>query len=372
MNRRKIVLKNNILLLLVVTFILSIVIAVYFIFSDFQNKSHNITGDVKVDGQFSINNDEQENIIILKIAHYFHESHPQHMALSEKFVPMVEEGSNWKIRVEVYPNNQLVGEKEYIQGVRHGTIEMCIGGEPLDDLLPKMKVIKFPYMFDNYDQAKTLLNGELGVKVTEGIEALGIRSLAWSLNGFRQISISTYEDPLTNNEQQPKLKLATNSSRPNIDTLKIMGFDVVSLGVEDTTMILKQRLADGHDNPPLLSYYNGWYEGQRTITITNHVISPAMYMISTKFWNTLPDEYKKLITKAAKESADYEIELLKKAEKDLFDTLKNKGLDVQYPDLTSYKKAVYPLYKEYTNSSAELENIFKEILEVKTKLKKTS
>ncbi|MDK2934036.1 MAG: TRAP-type transport system periplasmic protein [Clostridiales bacterium] len=347
--------------------ILALFISIYTITTIWM-KDNNQHVEIKRDRQPPIiDKKEKLDIIILKFAHYFPESHPQHIALVEKFVPIVEEGSNWKIRVEVYPNNQLGGEKEYIQGVRNGTIEMGLGGQSITEILPSMKVIEFPYIFDSYDQAKAILNGEVGDKITKGIDALGMHSLAWSLNGFRQIS--TYEKFKTDHGQTDKLKLATIFSKPNIDTLKVMGFDVLPLDMNEMSIVLKQQVIDGHDNPPLLSYYNGWNEKQKEITITNHIISPAMYMISSKFWDTLSEEYKELIWKASRESADYEIELLKEVEKEIFNTLKDKGVEIVYPKLDAYKDAVYPLYEGWIANNSEIKSIFDEVLNEKMKIR---
>lgn len=315
-----------------------------------------------------LNNREKVDLIVLKLAHYFPESHPQHIALSQKFAPMVEEGSDWKIRVEVYPNNQLGEEQEYIQGVRNGTIEMCIGRQSLAEIFPKLKITEFPYMFDSYEQVELLLNGKLGNKITEGMDSLGVRSLSWSLNGFRQIC--TYEKSLISTGNGEKLKLATTFFKPNIETLKTMGFDVFPVSINQTTMVLKQNMVDGHDNPPLMSYYNGWYEKQKNIFITNHVTSLDMYIVSDKFWVTLSKEHQELLKAASTESASYEIELLRKAEKDIFNTLEEQGVKMEYPDLVPYKKAVQPYYLEWMNHDNKLKEIFDELISEKAKIMK--
>ncbi|WHH59071.1 TRAP transporter substrate-binding protein [Petroclostridium sp. X23] len=310
-------------------------------------------------------NKEKVDLIILKIAHYFPESHPQHIALVQKFIPLVEEGSNWKIRVEVYPNSQLGGEKEYIQGVRNGTIEMGIGGQSLAELLPGFKVIEFPYLFSSYDEAKRILNSDIGNKATEGLDALGVYSLAWSLNGFRQIS--TYDKSSKELESQGNNKIATTFSTENAEALKVIGFDAVPTHVEEMSITLKQKAVDGHDNPPLLSYYNGWYETQKYIFITNHIISPTMYLVGEKFWTSLPEEYKVLIKNASKETADYETELLKDAEKDIFNTLKSKGVEMEYPDIAAYKEEIMPLYDKWASNNT-MRDLLDEIISEKEKL----
>lgn len=344
-----------------------LVIAYIFFNGYINSNNQNYTNQqIKIPTDLKDKETKEMDLIILKIAHNFPESHPQHIALVEKFAPMVEEGSNWKIRVEIYPNKQLGGEKEYIQGVRNGTIEMCIGGQVLDEVIPKLKILEFPYLFDDYDQVKRVLNGNVGNQITQGMDLLGIYSLTWSLNGFRQVA--TYEKRIQNN--QKKLKLATSFDRINIETLKVMGFDVLPVNINETTMFLKQKIVDGHDNQPLLSYYNGWYENQKNIYITNHIINASMYMVSSKFWNELSNEYKELIKKAAKLSSDYEIELLKRTEQDIFDTLENKGVNIEYLEIYPDKKDIQSIYSQWLNNDHDLIDIFNEIQDEKNNEKK--
>ncbi|WHH59080.1 TRAP transporter substrate-binding protein [Petroclostridium sp. X23] len=356
----KFISRNQILVVLGVVFVLTLLIYVYNVFYDAKKDSTQYKGS-KISRQSAVFDDPiPEEMIILKIAHNYPESHPQHLALVEKFIPMVQEQSSWKIRVETYPNNQLIGEKGYIQGVKHGTIEMCIGSQSVEDILPKMSIIKYPYIFDSYEQAMNVLNGEFGNKIIEGMDALGVRCLAWTLNGFRQISISQKDIP--NKGYLRKPLLATAFSGINLDTLKAMQFDALSLDVQDTAMALRQNVVDGHDSPPLLSYNNGWYNNQKKIIVTNHIISPTMYLISDKFWRSLSKEHRELIEKAAKESAAYEVKLLRKAEEDIFKALEQKGIEIEYPDITVYKRTVSPLYNEWLNNNDELKKLLNQLI----------
>jgi len=306
------------------------------------------------------------DIMVLKIAHYFPESHPQHIALSQKFSHIVESGSDWKIRVEIYPNAQLGDEQTYIQGIKNGTIEMCIGRQSLSEIFPKLTIAEFPYIFDNYEQVKALLNGEVGDKITEGLEDLGAYSLGWSLNGFRQISVNkTSINPF---EKEKKLKLATSFFEPGIETLRALGFDVFPVSINQTQMALKQNMVDGQDNPPLLSYYNGWYESQTNILMTNHIISSDMYLVSKDFWEDLSEEHKELLKYASRESINYEIELLKQVEQDIFDTLEENGVKLEYPDISSYKEMLQPYYIKWINNDVELKEVYEFIQEEKMKI----
>ncbi len=213
-----------------------------------------------------------------------------------------------------------------------------------------------PYLFDSYDQAGEMLNGTLGSEMVKGMETAGIQCLAWSLNGFYQIS-TFYNQPLRQEVPQNFKVVSSNSGR-NIEALNAIGFSAVPLKIEGNWLNVSQYQFDGYDNIPLDTYYNGWDLRQRYLFITNHILSTGMYAVSSRFWDTLPKEHKDLVSKAAKAAAEYEIELYKTEEKDVFEFIKGKGIIIARPDLTHFKNAASLKYKDWIENGSELKRIF--------------
>ena len=83
---------------------------------------------------------------VIKVAHYYAETHSLNVALNEVFKPMVEEESDGRLQVQIYPNNTLGAEKEFMEATKLGTVEMCIAGNTISDQFPKFKIINFPWV----------------------------------------------------------------------------------------------------------------------------------------------------------------------------------------------------------------------------------
>lgn len=343
---------KKLLIAIVITFIIVITyIGLSQTKKDNEQSQENYNYNEKNTNIEKLEKSKNENLIILKFAHYLPESHPQHIALSNIFVPLVEEGSNWNIRIELYPNNRLGNELEYINGLENGTLEMCIGSSSLIEKFPKIKIPSYPYLFKDYSQAYRILNGTLGTEIAKDVNIKGMSSIAWTLNGFDQIVI--LNKPLDNRNSN-KLKLATINFNFGVDFLESLGYEVRLVTMNNMTLLLNQGIVDGHDTTPLISYYNGWYENNNKILITKHSTNSDMYLISNKFLETLSSEYEELIRRAAKESAKYEVQLLEEMEDALFDDLKQKGVDIIYPDISKYRQSANEYKLNWLDENNEL------------------
>ena len=236
-------------------------------------------------------------VITLKIANYYAENHPQNIALNGVFRPMIESGSKGSIRVEIYPDNQLGAEKVFIEGTKRGTIEMCIMGMMLAEDYPRLKIVEFPYIFEDVDMGFTLLNGEIGAELTEGIiENENIRPLAWNVNGIRAISNS--RKPINSLDDCAGLKLRVPQVKHFIEMAKSLGFGVVTMPMSEIFTALQQKVVDGQENPPTTVLTSGWYEVQKYIALTNHMIGYNIIAINEGFYHELSDDQKQIIEKA--------------------------------------------------------------------------
>lgn len=297
--------------------------------------------------------------ITIKVAHYFPETHPQNKALVEVFKPEVEKNSNGKFIVEVYPNNQLGGEKEFIEGVRNGTIEMAMPGLLIAETLPKLRIAELPYLFRDYDHARKVYNSPIKDQMLEGLIQQGMRPLAITVNGLRAVSNS--KKPINSIEDSKDIRLRVPQNPIFIDGLKAMGFNVMTMPMSELFSALQQKVVDGQENPPTTLLTAGWYEVQPYLALTNHILGPNVFIISEKFWQTLTPEDQKIIAEAAKKTAEYEWDALIKAEKEAIETLKQKGIKVTTPDLGPFREAVKPVYEKWMRDYPEVKPVIEAI-----------
>lgn len=284
---------------------------------------------------------------VIKVANYFAEDHPQNVALREKFKKMVEEESKGELEVQIFPNSTLGAEKEFYDGVRNGTIEMGLPGLIMQADIPKMAAPEWPFLFKDFEHAKTVLNGPIGEELTEDLESKhGVKPLAWSANGFRMFSSN---QTIASLEDFNGLRLRMPNIPNYIELGKLLGANITPLPISEVFTALEQKVVDGQDNPIATVRASGWYEVQSDILESKHMFSPNLYIINSKFWNGLTKEQQKIIEKASKESADYEFELLEKSYEEDKKFLQDNGLKFTTPSdefSAEMEEAAQPLYEK--------------------------
>ncbi|MDN4524232.1 TRAP transporter substrate-binding protein [Fictibacillus fluitans] len=284
----------------------------------------------------------------IKIANYFAKDHPQNVALREKFKPMVEKESGGKLKVQIYDNSTLGAEKEFYDGVRNGTIEMGIPGLIMQADIEKMAVPEWPFLFKDYNHVKKVLNGPIGKELTEDLEKKhGVKPLAWSANGFRMFSSSK---PIHNMGDFKGMRMRMPNIPNYIELGKLLGMNVTPMPISEVFSALEQKVVDGQDNPIATLKASGWYEVQSNVLESNHMFSPNIYIINSKFFNSLSKKQQGIIEKASKEAADYEFGLMEKSyDKDKKD-LEKEDIKFTTPDASfkqDMEKAADPLYKDF-------------------------
>ncbi|MBM7551614.1 TRAP transporter substrate-binding protein [Thalassobacillus pellis] len=284
----------------------------------------------------------------IKVANYFAPDHPQNIALKEVFKPVVEEESNGKIKVEVYPNSQLGAEQEFYDGVRNGTIEMGIPGMIMQNTLPKMGVPEWPFLFEDFEHVKKVLTGPIGEELMTNLEKEhGVHPLAWSANGFRMFSSN---QPIKSMEDFKGLRLRMPKIDSYINVGKALGTNVTPMPISEVFSALEQGVIDGQDNPIATVRASKWYEVQTHELESRHMFSPNLYVINSNFWNGLSKKQQKIIESAAKKSANHEWELLAKSYEEDKKYLQEQGMKFITPTKEfkeKMKQAVEPLYEEH-------------------------
>lgn len=284
----------------------------------------------------------------IKVANYFAEDHPQNIALREKFKPLVEENSGGALKVEIYPNSQLGAEEEFYDGVRNGTIEMGIPGMIMQASIPKLAVPEWPFLFEDYEHVKKVLNGPIGDELTADLEPEhGVKALAWSANGFRMVSANR---TITSMDDFSGFRMRTPNIPNYIEIWERIGTNVQPLAISEVFTALEQGVIDGQENPIATLRASGWYEVQSDVLESYHMFSPNLYIINKNFYDSLTPELQQVIEEAAIESAAYEFELMENSYEEDKAFLEEQGITFTTPD-EGFKQqmidAVMPMYDAF-------------------------
>ncbi|MBW2450695.1 MAG: DctP family TRAP transporter solute-binding subunit [Deltaproteobacteria bacterium] len=259
--------------------------------------------------------------------------------VAEKFKELIEQASNGHINVQILHSQSIDNEMEILQQIQMNTIQMgIVTGDFFDTFDPVVRVINFPFLFKDNEQADEILDGPLGAKILKSLERGGFKGLCFSEDGFRNLS---------NNRRSVK-------SPDDIKGLKIRVMDSVlhkaiwqALGANPTSMPwpiyseLQQGVIDGQENPLWVMDVYKFYEIQKYMTLTRHVYSPHIDVASLKWWKTLDANTQDLIQRTIYEAAVFQRNDHRSKDAARLALLKEKGMKVEaHPDMDAFRTKV--------------------------------
>ncbi|MDQ0219482.1 TRAP transporter substrate-binding protein [Peribacillus cavernae] len=266
----------------------------------------------------------------IKIANFYADDHAVNKAIKEKFLPMVEENSNGKLKVDLFPNSTIGGEEFMYDGTRNGTIEMAVLSQIMEPDVPKVGLFSLPFLFKDYAHAKGVLDSPIGGDIKTEFEAkTGLKHLGYGINGFRVVSSNRLVKKM---EDFKGLKLRMPNVPQMIATGQALGTTVSPMPIPEIFPALEQKVIDGQDNPYSTLRSNAWYEVQTHVLETRHLFLPNNYVASKKFWTSLSPEQQKVVEEAVQATVKREWELTEQGEEDDKKFLKENGLKITVPD----------------------------------------
>lgn len=268
-----------------------------------------------------------------------------------KFQEIVEAETNGSIKIEVFPDGQLGGDRVVFEGLKMNSIQgTTMSTGPIAGFIPEYTVFDLPYLFKDEETAYKVLDGDLGKEMLAKLESQGIVGFNYWENGFRQ---------LTNNKKEVKsvddikgLKIRTLENEMHIDYWKELGANPTPMAYTELFTALEQGIVDGQENPAGNVTTGNLFEVQNYLTKTNHVYNASVFMISQKFMDTLTNEEKEIVQKAADEARDYQRELNKKESEEAYALLEEKGMtvtDLSEKALAEFEVKAKPVYGKYTD-----------------------
>jgi len=287
----------------------------------------------------------QAEELVFKLGHVLPADHDWGIC-SLGFAEEVTRKTEGRVTIEVYHNAQLGNEKDMVEGLQLGTLQMgLIGGDAFQTLEPKMGIQELPYAWEDHFHAYRAFDGELGDKLLDLIAKKGIIGLYWWENGFR--NITNTQKPINIPEDLKGLKLRVTPSKMRLDTFNTLEALPVPIPFSELYSALQQGVVDGQENPLAIIYSNHFYEVQKYLSMTGHIWGNAVLVISEKDWNKVSSEDKLIIEETAKKWGDEQRKMVRDAEGNLKQKLVEKGMIVNEVDKDPFIAKVQPVWKEY-------------------------
>ena len=283
---------------------------------------------------------------VMMVGHAQPEGNPRYVSM-EQFAADVAEKTNGHVTVQVFGNGQLGTEKEMLEQVVQGVTQGMRGGQ--FDFSPRLLMFTLPFLANNREEVTALLHSDLAKKVcAEAEETTGtvIINLC-DAGGFRQFSNSKHA--IKTPADLVGLKMRTNGMKTIDLTFKALGATTTSIPYADLYMGLKTAIADGQENPWVNVEGMKFYEVQKYFTEVNYQFHPDPFYVNAEWWNSLPEEFRTIISECATAMGDYNDQLIDQNSDAAKQKIIDSGAEVYVPtaeELAAFQEACQPVYEQ--------------------------
>ena len=265
---------------------------------------------------------------VIKIAGMKADGEPETLGM-KKFGELLEQKSNGKYVVKVYPNSSLGKEDKYIADTRRGTVEMCATGTQVSSFHPAMAMMETPMLYDSYDHARKAIDGGVFALLTDGFtEKSGLRCLNMFPLGFRHFYT---KNPVKSIDDVKGLKLRVPNITLYTTFAKECGINGQAMPFAEVMSSVDQGVIDGGDSPLADITSTKVYEKCPQITLTGHILVLHSLFINEKLYQSLPEQDKAWFNEAAAEAADYVWKLVQEVDKKAAEEITAHGGTISEP-----------------------------------------
>ena len=241
--------------------------------------------------------------IIIKFSHVVAPDTPKGKGAA-KFEELAELYTNGAVDIEVYPNSQLYKDKEEMEALQLGAVQMLAPSlakfGPLG--VREFEVFDLPFIFADYDALRKVTQGEVGAQLLAKLEDKGISGLAYWDNGFKIMSANS---PLKTPDDFLGLKMRIQSSKVIEAYMNKLGAVPQVMAFSEVYQALQTGVVDGTENPPSNMYTQKMNEVQKHATVSNHGYLGYAVIVNKQFWDGLPEDVREGLDKAMLEATDY-------------------------------------------------------------------
>jgi C4-dicarboxylate-binding protein DctP len=266
--------------------------------------------------------------IVIKFSHVAAADTPKGQA-AEQFKKFAEERTKGKVKVELYPNSMLYKDKEELEALQLGSVQMLapVPGKFGPIGLAEFEAFDLPYLFPDLAALHKVYNGPVGAGMLKKLETRGLVGLAFWDNGFRVMSANRQiHVPV----EMKGLKMRINSSKVNAAIMKSVGAIPQTMAFSEVYQALDTGVVDGTEGPLSNLFTQKQYEVQKHVTLTYHTISNYVVVANKKFWDGLPPDIRTALEGAMKDATKYNNQVSEKDEAAAIAGIKASGKSTIY------------------------------------------
>lgn len=294
---------------------------------------------------FTFSCDRESDTRVIKLAHGLDVGHSVHIAMV-KMGEDLEKLSGGKMRLEIYPSQQLGSERECIELLQIGSLDMTkVSVGVMENFAPRMRVFSLPYLFRDRQHSFNVLDGPIGQDLLDEGTKFWLKGLGYYDAGSR--SFYTKNKPINSPSDLEGLKIRVLESVTAMEMINSLGGSATPISWGELYTSLQQGVVDGAENNPPSFYLSRHYEVCKYYSLDEHTVLPDMLVVGTHLWDRLSTEEQGWLQTAVNNSVVYQRVLWAESEKEALDEVEKAGVTIVRPDKAAFEKAVEPMYLKY-------------------------
>ena len=302
--------------------------------------------------------------IVIKFSHVVAQDTPKGLA-ANFFAKKADELTKGKVKVEVYANSTLYKDKEELEALQLGAVQMLAPSlakfGPLG--VKEFEVFDLPYIFDDYNELHKVTQGAVGQQLLTKLEPKGIKGLAYWDNGFKSFSANT---PIKTPADLKGKKMRIQSSKVLEEEMRTLGALPQVMAFSEVYQALQTGVVDGTENPISNLYTQKMHEVQKFLTLTDHGYLGYAVIVNKKFWDGLPADVRGQLETAMKEATVYANKIAKEQNDHDLESVKKSGKTTVYAptkeERMAFKKALVPVHQKMESRIGKevIQSVYKE------------
>lgn len=287
---------------------------------------------------------------VIRLGHGLDVTHSVHQAMlqADTYLNQLSDG---KMRIQIYPNQQLGSERECLELLQIGSLDMTkVSGAVLENFAPKLKIFGLPFLFDDKAHLFRILDGPIGRELLEEGNEFWLKGVGFYDSGSR--SFYTKERPVENPEDLNGLKIRVQESVSAFAMVKQLGASPTPISWGELYTALQQGVVDGAENNPPSFYLSRHYEVCKFYSIDEHTMIPDVLLVSTHLWERLNPQEQEWLQAAIDQSVPYQRQLWVQSEEESLQAVIDAGVEVSYPEKTQFQEATQSLYTAFKKDPA--------------------
>ena len=306
--------------------------------------------------------DIQNEAKTLRLGHGLDVSHSVNKAMVKMGEDLLER-SGGKLKLEIYPSQQLGTERECLELLQIGSLDMTkVSVGVLENFAPKMKVLGLPFLFRDRQHSFSVLDGPIGEQLLNEGEQYWLKGLGYYDAGSR--SFYTMNKPIEKPEDLVGEKIRVMESATAVNMVKALGGSPTPISWGELYTSLQQGVVDGAENNPPSFYLSRHYEVCKYYSLDEHTVLPDVLLIGTYVWNKLNEQEQKWLSASVKESVKYQRVLWAEAEEEALREVQKAGVEIIRPDKSLFAEKVKDIYEGYKDDQ-DIYPLIKQIQETK-------